>query len=251
MFWFVLLCGLGLTAAVIALATSAEYWRAEVQRLTAQQPTVRTHPATTSMIVLACALATLATFGGLWLTAPSSEPALTAALAPQAPSGPASLVLPPPQAAAGPEQTEPARTELGNIAKQYGEVASVVGNDGATIAEFTVGGPTPLSCSRYAQDPTNGRFIRLPVTLKTYDDPTDQLVLLHLGGPWEYVSAEGRSLEASTTAAGSCAYDVPNQLGPNRTYEFAIVLDVPDGPGALVLDPAFDDGGWEWAYAGS
>jgi hypothetical protein len=239
-------------AEIEGMAASAEYWRAEIQRLSAQQPTAtRTHPAATSMIVLGCTLASLATLGGLWLGAPSPEPVPTAAPAPWTPDGPVALVPPPPHAQAAPVLTEPVRTELGNIAKQYGEVASVVGNDGVTIAEFTVGSPAPASCSRYAQDPVNGRFIRLPVTLKTYDDPTDQLVLLHLAGPWEYVSADGRSLEASTSAAVSCAYEAPNQVGPNRTYEFAVILDVPDRPGSLILNPAFDDGGWEWAFEGS
>ncbi len=238
-------------AEIEGMATSAEYWRAEIQRLTAQQPVpARTHPAATSLIVLGCTLAALATLGGLWLGSPSPEPVPTAAPTPWAPGGPVALV-PPPQAQAAPVLTEPVRTELGNVAKHYGEVASVVGNDGVTIAEFTVGSPAPASCNRFAQEPVNGNFILLPVTLKTYDDPTDQLVLLHLAGPWEYVSADGRSLEASTIAAGSCAYDAPNQLGPNRTYEFTVVLDVPDGPGALILDPAFDDGGWEWVYEGS
>jgi hypothetical protein len=39
-------------------------------------------------------------------------------------------------------------------------------------------------------------------------------------------------------AAGSCSYEAPNQLGPNRTYEFTVVLDVPDGSGTLVLAPS-------------
>jgi hypothetical protein len=236
-------------AEIEGMAASAEYWRAEVQRLTAQQPAQsRTHPAATSVIVLACTLASLATIGGLWLSAPSSDPAPTAAPALRTPVG-----QPVPAPPLPPAQAEPARTELGNIAKQYGEVASVVGRDGATIAEFTVGSPAPASCNPYAPGPVNGRFVQLPVTLKTFDDPTDQLVLLQLAMPWEFVSADGRSLEASTMAAGTCAYDdAPTQLGPNRTYEFAVVLDVPSVPGTLVLDPpAFGDGGWEWTYAGS
>jgi hypothetical protein len=236
-------------AEIEGMTTSAEYWRAEVQRLSAQQPAQSpTHPAATSMIVLACTVASLTTIGGLWLASPSPEAASAVAAPLSLPVGP--FVPAPPL---GPAQDEPVRrTALGNIAKQYGEAASVVGNDGGTIAEFTIGSPAPASCNPYAQDPINSRFIQLPVTLKTFDDPADQLLLLHLASPWEYVRADGRSLEASTTAAGSCSYDSPMQLGPNRTYEFAVVLDVPDGPGTLVLSPpAFGDGGWEWAYAGS
>lgn len=231
-------------AEIEGMSASAEYWRAEVQRLTAQQhpPTPHTHPAATGLIVVGCTIASLATIGALWFAAPSPEPTTATARVPSAPSGP---VAPPPAA-----QAEPARTKLGNIAKAYGEAAGLAGNDGNQIAEFTVGAPTAATCNPYAQDPVNGRFIRLPITLQTYDDPTDQLILLSLGGPWEYVSADGRSLQASTTTAASCAYEVPSQLGPNRTYEFAVVLDVPAEHGALVLNTIFDSG-WEWTYTGS
>jgi hypothetical protein len=244
-------------AEIEGMAASAEYWRAEIQRLTAQQSAAaRTHPAATSMIVLGCTLAALATLGGLWLGTPSPEPAPTAAPAPLTPGGPVALVPPPPQAQAAPVLTEPVRTELGNIAKQYGEAASVVADNGSVIAEFTIGDPAVATCNPYSsEDPVNGRFIRLPVTLKTYDDPTDQLVFLSLGGgSWEYVSADGRSSEAATTAAAMCGYDVPSQLGPNRTYDFGVILDVSSAPGSLVLNASWsnnDAGGWEWAYSGS
>ncbi len=235
-------------AEIESMTASAEYWRAEVQRLTAEQhvPAARiAHPAATSLIVLGCTVAALGTVGALWFATPRLEPAAAVASAPSTPPWPGLPAVP-----AGP--ADPARTELGNVAKRYGEAAQLVGLDGSLIAEFTIGNPTAATCgSSYAQDPVNDRFIRLPISLKTYDDPTDQLILLPLGGPWEYVSADGRSLEASTSAASTCAYDVPPQLGPNRTYEFDVVLDVPAAPGALVLDVIFDDGGWEWAYVGS
>lgn len=233
-------------AEIESMTASAEYWRAEVQRLTAEQhvPAARlAHPAATSLIVVGCTVAALSTIGALWFATPTLEPAPAAASASPTPPWPG------PSVPAGP--VDPARTELGNVAKRYGEVAQLAGVDGSLIAEFTIGTPTTATCGSFAQDPVNHRFIRLPVSLKTYDDPTDQLVLLHLGGPWEYVSADGRSLEISTSPASTCAYDVPPQLGPNRTYEFEVVLDVPAEPGALVFNVIFDDGGWEWPYLGS
>jgi hypothetical protein len=228
------------------MTASAEYWRAEVQRLTAQRqadPAPPAHPASTGLIVVVCTIASLATVGALWFAAPPSEPAPTAARVPSTPSGPVAPAAPA-------DDVEPTRTKLGNLAKAYGEVASLVGNDGSQIAEFTVGAPTATTCRPYAQDPANGRFIRLPISLKTYDDPADQLILLGFG-TWEFVGTDGLSLEASTSAASSCAHEVPSQLGPNRIYEFAVVLDVPTTPGALVLNTIFDNGGWEWSYSGS
>ncbi|MGH8964053.1 MAG: hypothetical protein ACRDXB_01810, partial [Actinomycetes bacterium] len=233
-------------AEIEGMTASAEYWRAELQRLGAQQqagPAPRTYPAATGPIVVGCTIASLATVGALWFATPSSEPAPTAARMPSTPFGPVAPAAPA-------DDADPTRTRLGNLAKAYGEVAGVVGNDGHQIAEFTVGAPTEAPCGPYAQDPVNGRFIRLPISLKTYDDPTDQLPLVGFG-TWEFVGADGLSLEASTSAATSCTYEVPSQLGPNRLYEFAVVLDVPAAPGALVLNTIFDGGGWEWSYSGS
>ncbi|OZM83507.1 hypothetical protein [Pseudonocardia sp. MH-G8] len=234
-------------AEIEGMATSAQYWHAEAQRISAEQQERSsdiTHPAATALIVLGSTIAALGTIGLLWFTAPWPEPVALATAPPpstgQVPGGPSPARL-----------DEPGRTELGNIAKRYGELARLIGDDGNLIAEFTLGTPTPATCNPYAQEPDNGRFIRLPISLKTYDDPTDQLVLLNLGSPWEYVSTDNRSLEASTSAAGSCAYDVPAPLGPNRNYDFEVVLDVPAAPGALVLNALFDDGGWEWSYPGS
>jgi hypothetical protein len=42
-------------------------------------------------------------------------------------------------------------------------------------------------------------------------------------------------------------------LGPNRTYDFDVVLDVPTAAGSLVLNASWSNNGadgWEWAYSG-
>jgi hypothetical protein len=62
------------------------------------------------------------------------------------------------------------------------------------------------------------------------------------GAGWEYVSPEGTSVKASTIAAFGCDYPNTN-YGPNRTYEFIAIVDVPEQStgGHLILN-----GEWEW-----
>jgi hypothetical protein len=238
-------------ATLEGMPSSAAYWRAEAQRLTAQREaagTASARPPSTGRIVLGCTMASLATIGALVLSAPprpvavsvgSGDP-VTAPLGQEVgqPRQPVDLV------------DQPERTNLGNIAKRYGEAASVLGPAGEPVVEFVAGEPGPAECNMFAGDPANGRFIALPMSVRTYDDPNDILVLTTFSSPWEFVGADGRSVEVSTPAAATCAYEAPAQLGPNRTYEFSVVLDVPAEPGVLVLRSLTDRGGWEWPYQG-
>lgn len=247
-------------AEIEGMSSSAEYWRAEAERLTAQQQASKTsisHPAATSLIVVGCTVASLITIGALWFFVPVSEVAKMRGLSPSreatlagAPPSQGVRVSPTPTThPAATEQAEQARTALGNISRRYGEPAIVITEEGNVIAEFVVGEPTAPTCNKYAKDPSNGRFIQLPITLKTYDDPTEDLTMLSFRSTWEYVTVDGRSLEASTSAAASCIYEAPGTLRPNRIYEFAVVLDIPHTPGAIALNTTFDSGGWEWSYA--
>lgn len=231
------------------MPSSAAYWRAEGQRLTAQRETAGAAPArpsSTARIVFGCTVASLATIGAIGLTAPP-VPATDAT----AGGGPVAAAAP----LAVPQQSadlvdQPERTELGNIAKQYGQTASVLNPTGEPVVEFVAGEPVTAQCNPFADDPTNGRFIAVPMSVRTYDDPNDTLVFTSLGSPWEFVGTDGRSVEISTPTAAMCAYEVPAQLGPNRTYEFSVVLDVPAEPGVLVLRSPSDSGGWEWPHPG-
>jgi hypothetical protein len=230
------------------MPSSADYWRAEARRLAAQHQETSTaisRPAATGLIVVSCTIACLATIGAVMLTVPSSPLPATAYA-----TGSPVLQPPAPRPVDEPSE-EPQRTKLGNIAKQYGEVASFGPNLGAPVVEFVVDEPQAAQCNRFAQEPTNGKFVELPIRVTTRDDPENMLVLMTFAAGWEYVGSNGRSVEASTSAAASCGYDAPSQLGPNRTYEFRIVLDVPPEPGVLVLDAVTAQGGWEWAYDSS
>lgn len=237
------------------MPSSASYWRAEAQRLTAQREaagTASARPASTGRIVIGCTVASLVTIGAVGLTAPSVPVADAAGrggpiAAPPRPDAPSPrLELPQPR----PQNAEPERTELGNVAKQYGETASVLSPTGEPVVEFVVGEPGAAQCNPFAGEPQNGRFIALPMTVRTHDDPNNTLTLTTFAMPWEFVGTDGRSVEASTMAAGMCAFEAPSQLGPNRTYEFSVVLDVPAEPGVLVLRSLADRGGWEWPYQG-
>jgi hypothetical protein len=70
---------------------------------------------------------------------------------------------------------------------------------------------------------------------------------LIFGAGWEYVGKTGESLEATTPEAASCSFNAPLGMKPNRSYNFDLVLDVPQDTsgGVIVFDPS-RNGGWEW-----
>jgi hypothetical protein len=41
----------------------------------------------------------------------------------------------------------------------------------------------------------------------------------------------------SAVQAASCVYDAPNELKPNRSYNFDFVLDVSESAAVVVFDP--------------
>lgn len=154
------------------------------------------------------------------------------------------------------ESVEPApqgRSPRGALPKDLGQPAAIVNNDGSTLAEFIVHEISATAdCNPYADEPANGRFRTLRITAATGNDPDQLLPMVLFGAGWEYVGPTGRSVEASTMEAGMCAYDVPQQLGPNRNYEFDVVVDVPqDASGGVLVfsSPVVADGGWEWEIA--
>lgn len=228
-------------AEIEGMPTSAAYWRAEVQRLSAHgATTASSRPGSTGLIVLGCAVAALATLGALVVAAPSW-------------SSTASDTSP--LSAAGTKNSQgrsttsdQTLTALGNIPKEFGERAGYAVIDNHTPLDFVVSEPRAAQCNPYAQKPTNGKFLELPIVATTYDDPNQYLRFMIFGAGWEFVGTDGRSIEASTSAAGSCAFDAPTTLGPNRVYEFRVIVDVPEQDGALIFRAPATTAGWEWKY---
>lgn len=223
------------------MPSSAAYWRAEVQRLSAQGPaTVQPHPAPTGVIVLGCAVAAVATLGGLFVTAPSSTSTAPSTSPPTASGTNNSAVQS--------TTTDRALTTLGNLRKEFGERSGYAVVDDRAAADFVISEPRPAKCNPYAQNSRNGTFVELSIAVTTYDDPDQYLKALSFGSHWEFVGTDGRSVEASTSAAATCAYDSPPSLGPNRIYEFRIVVDLPERDGVLIFAPPAATAGWEWQY---
>ncbi|WP_300007717.1 hypothetical protein [Pseudonocardia sp.] len=140
-------------------------------------------------------------------------------------------------------------SDLGNLPKQFGEAAQIGPDGGEPLMEFTLGDPVEATCDQgFGDGPENGRFVELPVAVQTFDDAEGMLVLLNpTAHSFEFVDADGRSHgELGTmSAATSCGYDSPMELRPNRSYDYPVVLDLPEGPGTLVLDLGAA-AGWEW-----
>jgi hypothetical protein len=116
------------------MPTSAEYWRAEVQRLQAQRQNVGSataRPASTGLIVLGCTVASLASLGAIGLTTPSvsAQPSANGSgpvASPPLPTGPA-ISIPAPvvaQPQATRSKTYTYRVEGNYRATQLGYTAS-------------------------------------------------------------------------------------------------------------------------------
>ncbi|WP_141566595.1 DUF4175 domain-containing protein [Pseudonocardia sp. N23] len=227
-------------AEIEGMPTSAAYWRAEVQRLSAQSlATASPRPGSTGVVVLGSAVAALATLGALFVAAPTS-----ASTTPKSPSPAASSAERPTGSSTTSDQK---LTPLGNVPKKFGETASygVVGDH--SPLDFIVSEPRAAKCNSFASQPANGKFVELPIVATTHDDPEKRLTFVPFGAGWEFVGSDGRSVKASTTAAASCSYDAPSTLGPNRVYEFRVVVDVPEQDGALIYRAVATTAGWEWA----
>ncbi|MEU6701732.1 hypothetical protein [Pseudonocardia sp. NPDC046786] len=156
------------------------------------------------------------------------------------------------------EAVEPAtqdRSPRGALPKELGQPAGLVNNDGTTLAEFVVHEISATAdCNPYSDEPVNGQFRTLRMTAATGNDPDGLLPIVSFGFGWEYVGPTGRSVEASTVEAAGCALDVPQQLGPNRNYEFDVIVDIPqDAAGGVLVfsSPAVAEGGWEWQVTDS
>jgi len=139
-------------------------------------------------------------------------------------------------------------TERGSLPKVIGQHAAVT-NPGTTdvVVDFVLSGVQGARCNSGADDPKNGKFVAVKVSAKTATDAQNLLPRVVFGAGWEFVSRDGESVVASTVQAASCDYDPPSELKPNRSYNFDVVLDVPQSTagGVVVFDPV-RNGGWEW-----
>lgn len=140
-------------------------------------------------------------------------------------------------------------TALGNLPKAYGETASTGVDSANPILEFVIDQPREAVCdTSFGDTPENGRFVELPMTVQTFDDPEGMLfVMAPSAHSFEFVDPTGNStpMVGTSSAAGACGFDSPTEMRPNRTYEYPVVVDVPEGPGSLVLNLG-GAGGWEY-----
>ncbi|MCW2721744.1 MAG: hypothetical protein JWR81_5566 [Pseudonocardia sp.] len=129
-----------------------------------------------------------------------------------------------------------ADTERGSLPKVIGQHAAVT-NPGTTdvVVDFVPSGVEGVRCNSGVDDPKNGKFVAVKVSAKTAADPQNLLPRVIFGTGWESVSRDGESLVASTVQAASCTYDAPNELKPNRSYHFDVVLDVPQSTAGVVV----------------
>jgi hypothetical protein len=171
------------------MPTSAEYWRAEVQRLQAQRQNVGSataRPASTGLIVLGCTVASLATLGAIGLTTPpvSAQPSANGSgpvASPPLPAGPA-ISIPAPVVA----QPQAARSKI--------YIYRVEGNYRATQLSYTASNGDAIQLNDTGNINTAGSA--LPWTLTVDAEPNGGLNYLNAST----LSTKGDSLITCTIA---------------------------------------------------
>ena len=170
--------------------------------------------------------------------------AVSACASPAAPGGPVQASPPP----VNPTYETQVATDRGSLPTTFGQHAAVTSPGMQDVVlDFVLTGPGKPKCNVGALDPKNGKYITVKISAKSAADPQNVLQGLIFGAGWEYVGKTGESLEATTPEAASCSFDAPLGMKPNRSYNFDLVLDVPQntGGGVIVFDPN-RNGGWEW-----
>lgn len=145
----------------------------------------------------------------------------------------------------------------GNLIKQMGEPAGLIGSNGEPFVTFTVHSISQGQCTEpMSEAPENGHFIFLDVSVETSPVLVDEYgtpFSLVLG--WKAIGPEGQTSNATldTFAAFTCLPDrqtLPSELGPAEQARATIVLDTPYPQGTLVYqDMMYPETGWEWEYS--
>jgi hypothetical protein len=148
-------------------------------------------------------------------------------------------------------------TERGNIIKAVGEVAGYVDDQtGGLLARFMVQDIVDSpECATAEVAPENGRFVRVdiqaevaPELAQAYERGGYPPELFF--GTWEYIDPNGIKSNTSpiTTLSSQClppSEQMPMSVLPGERALGSVVLDVPSGPGTLVLGDA--SAAWEFS----
>lgn len=155
--------------------------------------------------------------------------------------------VPTPPAPTNPVYGAQDRNERDNLPKALGQPAGLTNADDSILIDFAVTGIRESKClSTLAQRPENGRYLVVDLVANTHADPDAALPLIQFSYGWEFIAADGTSIEASTVNAAMCSEDQAPDLKPNRKYTTTFLVDVPDAAGKLSWSTHFAPGGWEW-----
>ncbi len=199
--------------------------------------------------------------------------ALTACVGDPAPTTSSESIAAAPSASASPTPTRtpialtwldfPERTvgevqlsERGNIVKAVGEVAGYVDNEtGASLARFLVQDIVDSGeCATTEVVPENGRFVRVDIQAEVAPELAQAYERAGLPpelffGTWDYIDPNGIKSNTSpfTLLSSQCLppnEQLPMSVLPGERALGSIVLDVPAGPGTLVLSGS--NAAWEF-----
>lgn len=155
---------------------------------------------------------------------------------------------------AGGEQTT---SDRGNVVLDVGELASVDGDTGETIVEFTLTDiETDFSCpSDIADEPANEQFVALTFQVRTYPALAQQEyfdTFSIAAFDMTVFAPDGTRENDSSGNALFCldpADELPRDMGPGEQATGKIVLDTAQQSGIVAYQSyLFDDLSWEWNY---
>lgn len=149
----------------------------------------------------------------------------------------------------------------GNLVKDIGEAAGILGENGEPLATFVVNSITPdVICTEdYVEPAQNGVFLAVDVSVQTSPamaEPDSILTSFDMSSAmFRTIAPNGTSSNASadTSATLFCLDDsvlLPSSIGPGENVRGIVLLDVETPSGILIYEDYWTDSGWEWNYPG-
>lgn len=150
---------------------------------------------------------------------------------------------------------EPKTNSRGNLVKRIGDKASVSGDDGKELANWTVTGInlSPQCTESYQAPVKNGHLVALDVQVNTTSKLHGSMYdPFHIGSGslWKYIGKDGSLwngdlLNESTVSCMPSTEMLPSDIGPGAKAQGKVILDLPQTDGSLVFSPVEGDG-WEY-----
>lgn len=158
------------------------------------------------------------------------------------------------EASPGPTEPAPELNSRGNLALEIGEAATIVGESGDVMAEFTLTEiQQGIECTLdYADEPGNGEFVGLYFEVEIMEAAAaEQYFYFDISAyDMRILDADGRRENDSVGNSYLCldvSEELPWDLGPGESAEGWVVLDTSVESGSIIYSPYYDYD-FEWSF---